>query len=62
MNRRMPKVPVTLSENPTWKELIAFTDEKARRARLKADQLEALSKQFREQAKAGEPTPFQVAG
>ncbi len=45
----------------SWDDLIARAEDKWRRARRRADQLEALVSDFKRRKHVGDPTPFEIA-
>lgn len=52
---------VAESSTSTWIPLIKYAEQKLDRARIKVLQLEAIVEDFRRQAKAGEPSPIDIA-
>lgn len=46
--------------NPSWQQLLAYTEEKLRRSRLKVTQLEHLLKVLRRRCEDGEPCPTEI--
>jgi hypothetical protein len=48
-------------QSTEWNDLIAFAKVRLERSRIKTMQLEGLLKDFRAQAKAGEPSPIEIA-
>ena len=56
----IPLIPAAIPLD--WARLIAYTEMRLSRSRLKTSQLEHLIATFRLQAQAGEPCPTEIAG
>jgi hypothetical protein len=48
------------TEGPQWPEIIAYAEDKLKRTKLRAGQLEALISVFRAHSEAGDPCPTEL--